>query len=74
MGLALTIMIQEALDNFRYRELQQHLQNDIPESLVIFDTGGDGSSHPAVAGGVQLGLSTRTARRFVATPIPTEFP
>ena len=40
-------------DKFTYRELQQHLQNDIPEPLVFFDIGGDESSHPAVAGGVQ---------------------
>ena len=35
------------------RELQQHLQNDYPEPLVFFDIGGDESSYPTVAGGVQ---------------------
>ena len=57
-----------------YRELQQHLQNDFPEPLVSFAIGRYESSHPAVAGGVQRGTSTRIARRIIATPNPTEFP
>ena len=58
-----------------YRELQQHLQNDFPEPLVSFAIGGYESSHPAVAGGVQCEVpSTWIARRFIATPFPTEFP
>ena len=42
-----------SLDNSIYRELQQHLRNDFLEPLVFFGIGGDESSHPAVARGVQ---------------------
>ena len=36
-----------------YRELQQHLQNDFSEPLVFFDSGGDETPHPVVAGVIQ---------------------